>query len=457
MSDLPGAAAAFLSALTTLPVWILLGLSVAGWAVLFVPPISDINLAPFRQQWGAWVWIEAIAFSILFIARMGEACVRAYLSHKAAIAGCRALRFVHLHQQSWWHLAKQQDDTYVSQIHMVVQVSNTSDHPIKIVKVHLTRPRADLIHAAALLPLRGGPYHAPDYHVLPHATEPATIPITVRGALATQGKHIQITVKFTDQYGEDYTLRRLKVRTNDTLESKLSTWERIQNGLKFSLAKRQETDVPKASIPWVYNPGIESVETAEAILKEEKRNYAANGRRTGGMGSLNVGLQSEPNCGATAQGKIPKLLWDLGKGTPVTSFNLDRLLALHPSLDPIAKDNLERYLLAQLDRDSTFADIAYFVFLALHRMNRTLDALTTAREFLAGDKIFGYSNLLGTLSAVISREHYDTDPNLFSLILDALAADEEHDFRLREKLNLAKLEVLDRRRAASEPSTIDRT
>jgi len=75
-----------------------------------------------------------------------------------------------------------------------------------------------------------------------------------------------------------------------------------------------------------------------------------------------------------------------------------------------------------------------------------------ARTFLAADKVYGYSNLLAVLSAVISHEHHETDPNLYALILDALAGDEEHDFRLREKINLARLEFLDHGGRRAEPS-----
>jgi hypothetical protein len=54
-----------------------------------------------------------------------------------------------------------------------------------------------------------------------------------------------------------------------------------------------------------------------------------------------------------------------------------------------------------------------FVFFALHSIGKTIDAVTIARRFLAGDKVYAYSSLLGTLSAIISREHYGTDPNLY--------------------------------------------
>ena len=452
MSDLSGAVAPFLSTLRTLPVWILIGLAVVGWIVLFAPAASGIELASFRQQWGVWVWIESIAFSVLSVARVAEAGFRAYWSHKTAAAARRVLRFVPLHDQCWWHLAKQQDDSYVSQIRMDIQVSNTSERPVQIIKVQLLRPRAELLQADASLPMRGSPYHSFDHPAPPRGTERAAVHILVRGALAAAGKPLRIALRITDQYGEEYTLRNLTVKP-DQPRRKPTLSERVQR-LKFSVAllfrRNPRVDEPQTPVmPWAYDAGPESVSIAESILAEEKRSYAARGRRTGGLGSLNVGLQSEPNYGWTTQGEIPKLLWATGKGTPVTSPNLERLLRVHSALNATDRDNLERYLLTQLCKESPFAEVAYFVFLALHRMGRTIDALTTARKFLSGDKVFAYSNLIGTFSAVISHEHYDTDPSLYPLVLDALTGDEEPDFKLREKVNCAQLEFLDRERASS--------
>jgi hypothetical protein len=131
----------------------------------------------------------------------------------------------------------------------------------------------------------------------------------------------------------------------------------------------------------------------------------------------------------------------------VSSTNLERLLRNREHLDEQDKANLERFLLSQMRKGSSLADVAYFLFLALHRMGRTVDALKTARTFLAGDKVFGYSNLLGTVSAIISHEHSEIPPELYPLILDALAGDDEYDFHLREKINVARLECLDRENA----------
>jgi len=53
MSDIPvTAVSSFLSVLRTLPVWLLAGLAVAGYAILFAPAFAGIDPADFRTQWG---------------------------------------------------------------------------------------------------------------------------------------------------------------------------------------------------------------------------------------------------------------------------------------------------------------------------------------------------------------------------------------------------------------------
>jgi hypothetical protein len=447
LSTIPDSIAPILAALRTLPVWILVGLAVAGWIVLFSPSFTDIDLASFRHQWGVWVWIEAIAFSALSIARLTEAGIQGYRSHKVTVAERRVLSFVPLHQQSWWNLAKQQDDGLLTQFSMDVQVTNVSEHPVKIVKVELLRPKTELLHAAISLPVAGTPYHSSEYPVPDGATGRASIHIMARGALACQGRPLGVTIRLTDHFGTTYTLPRVSIKSVNPVGEKLSIRQRLRL-LTSHLSRQHEIDGSKAvTMPWLYDSQSDGIELTIAILKEEQRSYAAKGRSVGGLGSLNCGLHSEPNFGATAPNQVPPLLWEAGKGSPVTSPNLDRLLQLHASLDNTAKANLESYLLAQLSKDSQFANIGYFVFLCLHRLDRTVDAIITAKQFLAGDRVSGYSNVLATLSAVISREHDYFSPKLFKTILESLAGSEEYDFKLREKLNLAQLQALDRQRA----------
>jgi hypothetical protein len=444
----PDVVTTFLSALRDTRLSILIGLAITGYAVLFAPAFGGVNPQPFRQAWGVWIWIEAMGFSVLSLARILDAGISAYRDHAKAIDARRILRFVPLHQQCWWHLAKQQDESVVSQIRIDIQAANTSERPVQIVKVRLIKPRAELLHADALLPMKGSPYHSYNHPVPRYGTETVAVHLMLRGELSAQGKPIRITLGITDQYGEEYRLRNLLVRTMDTPRRRPPLLEQLRHlkllGAKFFRSQSDSSGPQSPVMPWTYDQGPEYIGICESILNEEKRNYAAHGRSCGGLGSLSVGLQSEPNNGWTKAGEVPQLLWENDKRTPITSPNLERLLRTRDALDAPDSDNLERYLLAQLCQGSPFAEVAYFVFIALHRMGRTIEALKTAGTFLAGDKVYAYSNLLGALSALVSHEHFAIDPNLYPLLLDAVAPEEADAFKLREKINLARLEFLDR-------------
>jgi hypothetical protein len=437
----------FLSALRALPVWALAGLALAGYAVLFAPAFGGVDAATFRAQWGVVIWIEALAFSMLTVARALEVSVTSYLSHRKAAHARRALRLVPRHQQCWWHLAKQRDDSFVSQISLDVEAANLTDRPVRIVKARLIRPRmkGELIHGEVMLPKAGSPYHSHKHAVPPHDTVTASLHIMVRGAITAQGKPIRATIGIIDHFGDEYRLKRILIPTHDPPLPRLPFFARLASRLKqlpgLPSATRQKLNDAFVQPPeWQHLGQFDEV---DLILNEERRNYAACGRIRGGLGSLNVGLQSEPNFGWTTVGSAPALLWDKAQAKPVESQNALRLIRLHDALDSAGKDHLERYLLSHLDKRSPFADVGYFLFLALHRMGRTVDALQAARLRLAGDKVDGYSNLLGTLSAIVSHEHFDIDPALYPRISEVLAGDPEYNFRLSDKITLARLQQID--------------
>lgn len=445
MTDLSAGAGSFLSALRTLPVWLLSGLAIAGYAVLFVPAFGDVDPQEFRTQWGIVVWIWAITFSILAVARALDSSVISYRAHRRNVESRRVLRFVARHQQCWWHLAKQMDESFVSQISLDIEVANLSAHPVRIVKVRLIRPKSkgDVLNANVSLPKAGSPYHSHKHPVPPRESITATLHLMVRGALAPQSRPIHATFGITDQFGEEYRLKGIVIRTNDpTLPKQLWT-QRLSSWLR-RLPDHSPTDEPSTadslSQEWQHQGKFENV---DLILNEERRAYAACGRVHGGLGSLNVGLQSEPTLGSAEVGSVPSLLWDKAQAKPVESPNASRLITLHDELDCSDKDDLERYLLSHLHKSSSYSDVAYFIFLALHRMGRTVDALQAARGCLSGDKVYGYSNLLGTLSAIVSHEHFGIELDCLSAIQKVLADDTEHDFRLSEKINLARLLHLD--------------
>jgi hypothetical protein len=448
MADVPATAISnFLATLRTLPLWLLAGLAFVGYAVIFIPGFGGIDPNGFRTQWGVSIWIEAIGFSILTVTRAIDSGISSYLLRQRRKSERRALRLVPRHHQCWWHLAKQTDDSFVSQISLDVEAANLTDHPVRIVGVQLIRPRArgEFLHGEVMLPKAGSPYHSSRHAVPPHDTVTARLHVMVRGAIGRQGYRVRATLSVTDQYGEEYRLKGVVIPTHDARLPKRPPSARIAPVLK-ALAGSRSAIAPSQDALQIRPPVWDhqgKFEQVDLILNEEKRNYAACGRERGGLGSLNVGLQSEPNFGWTKVGGAPALLWDRENAKPIESLNLTRLVGMHAALADDNKKELESYLLSHLRKDSPYANVGYFIFLALHRMSRTIDALRAARLHLFGDKDCAYSNLLGTLSALVSREYFVIDPVVYPQILQILAGDTEYDFRLSEKINLARLEHFD--------------
>ena len=442
MSELStSAVTSFLSVLRSLPIWLLAGIALAGYAILFAPSFGGVDPTGFRGQWGIWIWAEAVAFSVLTAVRGIDDGIRAFLAHRRA-GDRRALRLVPLHSQSFWHLAKQRDDTYTSQMAFQVEAANVTDRPVRIVKLRLARPRwRKLVQADVLLPEEGSPYHSHRHAVPPHGTATASLHIMMRGELGRQGKPLRISVIMTDQLGDEYRLKGILLPSHDKPRESRPWWDRLRSKIAAVASKRGEIDAaPTPLAQWQHDGRFDE---ADLVLREERRSYAANGRQRGGLGSLNVTLQSEPNFGWTEVGKVPALLWEQGKGTILKSRNGTRLVQLHASRDESGKRELEDYLLSHLHKQSPFVSVAYFIFLALHRMGRTIDALKMARAHLAGDRDFAYSNVLGALAALISHEHADINPALYAPMLEVLGADAEANFKLAEKINLARVQRLD--------------
>jgi hypothetical protein len=441
-----GAVSSFLSVLRTLPVWLIAGLALTFFAVLFAPAFGGVDLTRFRSEWGVWLWIGGLTFSILAVTRSIDSGIANYALRQRRAEARRALRLVPRATQCWWYLAKQRDDSFISQITFDVEAANLTDHPVRIVKGRLIRPRTrgEVVHASVMLPKRGSPYHSESHAIPPRDTATASVHLMMRGALARQGEKLRATIEITDQYGDEYRLKRVVFGSKNLPLPQASLIERVKVYLTRAFPSRSFSDTkPEDLLPpppeWKHEGRFEAV---DLILNEERRNYTANGRERGGLGSLDVTLQSEPNFGWTEVGKVPNLLWSKDEARTIGSDNLARLIGTHASLAPAEKIGLEQYLLSHLDRRSPYADIAYFIFLGLHRMGKSAAALEASRLRLSGDKEFGYSNVLGVLSALVSHEHFAIDTKLYARILGILDGDTEANFRLPEKINLARLQQL---------------
>ena len=345
----------------------------------------------------------------------------------------------------------------MSQISLDVDAANLTDHDVRVVRVRLIRPRrqGELLHGDISLPMPGESLYSEKHPVPAHNTVTGTVHIMVRGKLGRNGKAIRATIEVTDQHGDVYRLNRVLLKSTRPKEpwrpvARIGMILRKLPGLQPS-NKAQEAADRAARANWQHRGALDDV---ERLLKEELRSYAANGRLRGGLGSLNVKLQSEPNFGWTTVGEVPKLLWDKADAKKISSPNLARLLEMHASRDAADRQQLETYLLSLLHKESPYANVSYFIFLALHRLGRTADALDAAKVHLFGDRDNAYSNVLGTLAAILSHEHFGIALPLYDQIEAALPEEAKREFRVGEKLNLGRLRVLDEQRAIASVTDV---
>jgi hypothetical protein len=63
-----GLVARVLSALHSVPLWILIAFAAVGYAGLLAPGFGGIDVSEFKKQWGPFFWLDAVAFTILSMA-----------------------------------------------------------------------------------------------------------------------------------------------------------------------------------------------------------------------------------------------------------------------------------------------------------------------------------------------------------------------------------------------------
>jgi len=189
----------------------------------------------------------------------------------------------------------------------------------------------------------------------------------------------------------------------------------------------------------------------DIILSEEKRAYAANGRRGGHLGSFNIDIGDGWTDAYPKAGVYPELLIIPASLNSIRSPQAETMLKLYSSLKSDEKEQFKSFLLSYLSKDCQFFDVAYLTFFVLHRIGATIEAITQARSNLKGDSDHGFSNMLAMLAKIVVHEHSYISKGLYSQIKESMQGETEHDFRLQDKINSAELELLKRDLADVNP------
>ena len=175
----------------------------------------------------------------------------------------------------------------------------------------------------------------------------------------------------------------------------------------------------------------------EIILQSEKEAYSRNGRRSGGLGSFNIGLQSIPNNGWTAVGSIKKYLFDTSDQDFIKSENAQILLKLYSTLDVEKQKEFESILLKYIEKESEYRDIGYLICFIFIRLGKVIVVTKKAIKDLKGDATNSYSNLLHIINLVIAREYSYFSFSTLSDLSELLKEDEEAKFAVLSTLREA--------------------
>src|SRR5687767_14986870 len=96
-----GIVGTILSGLRELPIWLLSGLAIAAYVVLFIPMVGTLDLSEVRRTWGVWIWMAALTLTVLTVTRAIDAIAAKYIVHRKEVQARRALRLVPRLRQRW--------------------------------------------------------------------------------------------------------------------------------------------------------------------------------------------------------------------------------------------------------------------------------------------------------------------------------------------------------------------
>lgn len=163
----------------------------------------------------------------------------------------------------------------------------------------------------------------------------------------------------------------------------------------------------------------------EIVLQSEKEAYSRNGRRGGGLGSFNIGLQSVPNNGWTNVGSVKQYLSDTSDQNFIKSENAQILLKLYSTLDKEKRKEFESILLEYIEKESNYRDIGYLICFVFIRLGKIIPVVKKATKNLKGDTANAYSNLLHMINLVVAREYSYFSFSTLSDLSELLKEDEE--------------------------------
>lgn len=182
------------------------GILLSEIVVLLMPSFGNSRFEIIRTEWQPYILIGIIIAScFLFLLITADMYVKCQNNKRIK----ETLKYTLHENESFCHVAKQKDGRFTTQLHLTVNISNTTANPISIVKTRLIKPSGNgkVLHAKVLLPMKGSSYHSDEHKIPANDTVKASVDITVEGALAEKGENLKFTVGITNQLGIEHRIK----------------------------------------------------------------------------------------------------------------------------------------------------------------------------------------------------------------------------------------------------------
>lgn len=414
------AAAKVLEVLKDLPLWILIGLTLSAGALLFVPVIAQ-SVAPMRP----WIMIAGIVSACLAFARGTGTAVEWVSRWRTANAPARTFHITAFEQQSFWHVAKQKDDSLITQVSARLLVKNLTDNPLALVSARLLRPwirgevvSSDLSVRATNRNVYGDAVSSG--HAIPAKMSlPASAHIMVRGLPWREPKkQVRVTIAIRDDEGREGRVKMiLRVMPAVQATAALPTLEMV------------------SSLPGPIEKQV------AAVLQAEVTRYDKCGRSSGGLGSVHLVVGGHQMTSFVGEGWVPnsprnQSIYDKPDEVQLKSDNLEALMAYYARLSEEERRQFGDTLLDRIDEGLGYLRVTYFIVYVLWKIGKLPEALRRAKARLpqAETKAFGLSNTLMLLNGLLRYRYPDFPNEMLDEIERFLYGMNEHSFQIPETI-----------------------
>lgn len=204
--------AKLLGALRELPLWLFGGLTVAGFAFLYLPILPGFDLTSARAAAGSWVASGTLAATVLFaaqgiarLAQMGAAMRKDRPRPTLRLTANSQLN------TTWWSATPQADGTTITQLHASINAFNLTTGQVRLVSTRLISPRVapELFLPTPLVVSdpAGGPLFSSKHPIRPGALATVSVTFLVSRVLSRARKHLPVVIGVTDHNGCEHRLR----------------------------------------------------------------------------------------------------------------------------------------------------------------------------------------------------------------------------------------------------------